>query len=530
MDDAVPQLVVDDHLPEPRALDLAARRLGNGAGLDEKHACRPMPAPAADTLDDLANHAAQPLDLLGALAHLGHHVEALAARPLALDAHGRRVSDTRHVIHDLLDVDGDEIRAPENDEVLQTAADEEEAFAVEKAQIARAQPSVRGENAPRRLGILVVALHDPGALHADLSLHPRADRPRLVHDAHGDALARRSDGEEPARAIEPERCLARPDRHGQRRLGEAVAGCDQVGDVELLLEGLDGAEADRLGARERLLERREIDARRVADISHAVPEAEVGRDGEGRLDARHQLEPGAGVLEIGRQEPEGRADGRRGEGAADQPHVVVEGQPRDDHVLARELGRFGHEGHRLRDVGMAQHHAAGTSRASRGVLDEGRVAVGGGGEGGHGGVRLEVLRLEHVAHGGHAGLALLHAFAEPADGGDDLGLGVPKDVGGGLDTQGRIEGDGHRAEAQGSEEREEELLARRVDEADLVAALHSRLAQSRRVARALSPEIAVGHRLVVEVEVGRVWIGRDPPAHQVHQRRRRFSHQGAPPR
>ena len=91
--------------------------LGMVLGLTRSTRCRPMPAPAADTLDDLANHAAQPLDLLGALAHLGHHVEALAARPLALDAHGRRVSDARHVIHDLLDVDGDEIRAPENDEV-----------------------------------------------------------------------------------------------------------------------------------------------------------------------------------------------------------------------------------------------------------------------------------------------------------------------------------------------------------------------------------------------------------------------------
>jgi hypothetical protein len=125
---------------------------------------------------------------------------------------------------------------------------------------------------------------------------------------------------------------------------------------------------------------------------------------------------------------------------------------------------------------MAQHHAARASRASRGVLDEGGVAVGSGGKGRHGGVRLEVLRLEHVAHGRHAGLALLHALAEPADGRDHLGLGVAKDIGGGLDAQGRIEGDGHCAETERSEKREEELLAGRIDEADLVTAVHPGLA------------------------------------------------------
>src|SRR5713101_412986 len=99
---------------------------------------RPVPGPAMDTLDDLANDASQPLDLLGALAHLGDYVQALAARSLAFDAHGRRVADARHVVHDLLDVDGDQIRAAENDEVLEPPADEEKSLAVEKAQVARA--------------------------------------------------------------------------------------------------------------------------------------------------------------------------------------------------------------------------------------------------------------------------------------------------------------------------------------------------------------------------------------------------------
>ncbi len=44
VDEALAELVARDHLGEPGALDLAARRLGDGARPDEQHARRPVAA------------------------------------------------------------------------------------------------------------------------------------------------------------------------------------------------------------------------------------------------------------------------------------------------------------------------------------------------------------------------------------------------------------------------------------------------------------------------------------------------------
>src|SRR5205823_13885010 len=48
--------------------------------------------------------------------------------------------------------------------------------------------------------------------------------------------------EEPAARIESERHRARPDRHGERRLGEAIAGRDDALEAEARLEGADRSE------------------------------------------------------------------------------------------------------------------------------------------------------------------------------------------------------------------------------------------------------------------------------------------------
>src|SRR5262245_8369608 len=289
VDHALTELVAGDHLPEPRALDLAARRLGNGARLDEENARGPMAGAVVDALHDFPDQMPPGLRVVGALTDLGDYMQALAARALALDAHGCRVPHARHVVDDLLDVRGDQVRPAKDDEVLEPSADEEESLAVEEAQLARAQPSVGRERALRRLGILVVALHDAGTLHADLALHAGAHRPRFVHDADRDALAGRADGEELPGGVEAQRGLAGPYRDGERGLRQPVARRDEVLDAELLLECFDGAEPDRLGAGKRLLQGRQIDAGRVADVPHAVPEAEIRRDRERGLDARRQL-------------------------------------------------------------------------------------------------------------------------------------------------------------------------------------------------------------------------------------------------
>src|SRR5262249_23743804 len=159
-----------------------------------------------------------------------------------------------------------------------------------------------------------------GTLHADLSFDVGADLGVTVHDSHRNAATRATDRQELARAIESQRGLPGPDRDGEGRLGEPVAGCHDVLETELLFESADGARPYGLGSRERLLERGEIEAARVVNVPHAVPVPEVWGDGERGADPRHQLEPYARALQVGGQEIEPRAGPGRRERAADQPH------------------------------------------------------------------------------------------------------------------------------------------------------------------------------------------------------------------
>ncbi len=210
---------------------------------------------------------------------------------------------------------------------------------------------------------------------------------------------------------------------------------------------------------------------------------------------------------------------------------MIEGQPRDDDIVAGELGGLGHEGHRPRDIGMTEDHPARKARASRRVLDEGDVILGDRGKGGRRIVDLEILGLEDMTEVARPRLAFLDVLAEPADGGDGLGLGVPEHVGGGLDAERRVDRHGHGPHAQEAQEREEELLAGGIDEAHLVALVDAGPAEPRRVPRALAPERAVGHRLVVDVEVGGVRLRRDPLPQKLHERGcHLLGHPGCPPR
>src|SRR5881396_805094 len=105
------------------------------------------------------------------------------------------------------------------------------------------------------------------------------------------ASSRLADREEPPARVEPERRAPRPDGDRQRRLGETVAGRDDALDSEVRLERLDRGGAHGLGAGERGLEAAEVESGRVADVAHAIPVAEVGRDGERRADLRDEREP-----------------------------------------------------------------------------------------------------------------------------------------------------------------------------------------------------------------------------------------------
>src|SRR5207247_6901095 len=88
--------------------------------------------------------------------------------------------------------------------------DVEEAFGVDEAEVARAEPAARHQDLRRRHRVVVVALHDAGALDADLAFlaHRTLVVRRLVlrrQDADGDAAARRPDREEAPLRVEPER-------------------------------------------------------------------------------------------------------------------------------------------------------------------------------------------------------------------------------------------------------------------------------------------------------------------------------------
>src|SRR5205823_8769098 len=122
----------------------------------------------------------------------------------------------------------------------------EEALLVHEAEVARAEPTARQQHRPGVLRVVVVAGHDTRALHPDLALLVRRQRDFGAgvarDDLHRDAGAGLAYREEPAARIESERHRARPDRHGERRLGEAIAGRDDALEAEARLEGADRSE------------------------------------------------------------------------------------------------------------------------------------------------------------------------------------------------------------------------------------------------------------------------------------------------
>src|SRR5438876_12096039 len=230
--DPVVKLAALDQLDEPRALDLAARGLGDGARAHEQDARWPVAARIVNAAHDLAHEAVVLLGRRALGPHLGDDVQALGPGALALDPHGGRVADAVHLVHDLLDVGRGHVLAGQDDQIFQAAGDVEEALLVHEAEVARAEPTARQQHRPGVLRVVVVAGHDTRALHPDLALLVRRQRGFGTgvarDDLHRDAGAGLAYREEPAARIESERHRARPARYGQRRLGEAIAGRDDA--------------------------------------------------------------------------------------------------------------------------------------------------------------------------------------------------------------------------------------------------------------------------------------------------------------
>src|SRR2546428_14059823 len=84
--DPLAELVVLDHLGEPRALDLAAGGLGNRARPDEEDARRPMAKRLVDAARDLPDDLVPVVRGRALAPHLDDDAQPLRARPLAVDA------------------------------------------------------------------------------------------------------------------------------------------------------------------------------------------------------------------------------------------------------------------------------------------------------------------------------------------------------------------------------------------------------------------------------------------------------------
>src|SRR6058998_245076 len=102
--DPVVELAALDHLDEPRALDLAARGLGDCACAHEQDTRGPVAALLVHAAHDLAHEAVVLLGRRALAPNLGDDVQALGPGALALDPHGGRVADAVHLVHDLLDL------------------------------------------------------------------------------------------------------------------------------------------------------------------------------------------------------------------------------------------------------------------------------------------------------------------------------------------------------------------------------------------------------------------------------------------
>src|SRR5437899_6483391 len=149
--DPVVELAALDHLDEPRALDLAARGLGDGACAHEQDTRGPVAALLVHAGHDLAHEAVVLLGRRALAPNLGDDVQALGPGALALDPHGGRVADAVHLVHDFLDVGRGHVLAGQDDQIFQAAVCLEDAVLVHAPEVARAQPA-----APQRHRLAVL--------------------------------------------------------------------------------------------------------------------------------------------------------------------------------------------------------------------------------------------------------------------------------------------------------------------------------------------------------------------------------------
>ena len=330
-------------------------------------------------------------ELLGAVALDGER----GTTPLA---HGRRRGLDRR-----LDVLREQVATGEDDHLLETSGDVELTVA-EEAEIPGAQERSLagvGEARSKRLVAAVVTspvtARDARAAHPDLADPVNDNAAIRIHDANVLGRRRRSAAHERAygaRAVAVRSRLhaatvegrrknsarlreraARLARDEQRRLGEPVArqqrGPLKARGCEGRREALEGRGAHGLGAAERDLPAAQVKpcALLLGRPAHAQVVCEVRSAARRRPEVRDRLEPAPRSLQkrLGRHQHNTRPDVDYLQHVA-ETHVVEHGQPADD---APDVAH--RRGDRLPvrvELAVAQHRALGRTRRPRRVLDE----------------------------------------------------------------------------------------------------------------------------------------------------------------
>ena len=343
-------------LARGRTADLAARRLGDGAGRRQHDAVRGD----AERVGHRTGHGAPQRGELGRVGEprLRHDHEPLRAALGIRGAEGGDASGahTRYRGRRRFRFMGVQVAAALDDQVLGPPGEEEIAVG-DVAEVAGVEPAIVAGDRARRARVAVVAGRGRRPPESDPSFAALGGRVSAgVHDLELVAGKGPPAGDEAQRlrlvgrrrhrvarglegraldAVDARRPAGRGRGQPDRALGEAVdrqhgPRIESVG-LEPLGEAPDRLRQNRLGAVEQDAHRAEVEPVELAvrDPGRAEIEREVGSGGERPPVGVERPEP----ADRARQEGEGRHENQGGpevQGAqpgADQPHVVVERQP-----------------------------------------------------------------------------------------------------------------------------------------------------------------------------------------------------------
>ncbi len=289
-----------------------------------------------------------------------------------------------------LDILRIEVAAPQDDQVLDAAGDEQLA-AMEEAEVAGAQErplAGRQPAAERRRGLLgtvPVAARYAGAGDPDLPHLAGLDLlGRLRVDHRHPLVAERLPraGEEPGIEAPHHRLRQRvAARDHERGLGEAVAGVERAGveaaDREGAREAVQRLGPNRLGAIEGDAPGAQVQAGVVGarDLARAEVVGEVGSAARRALIAGDRLQPAHRALQERhrRHQHARRPDVHRLEHVPDQAEVVVDRQPGDEDRVRRVAAGVADQALVVEQVAVADHDPLGRRGRAGGVLQEREV-------------------------------------------------------------------------------------------------------------------------------------------------------------